>query len=225
MMLWHNDVNIKLGKTFKPNGQQFWWAFLKDSDQNDPNRMFKSDVIAKIPVVHLYNEIINGAVEMPAKTLTGHVHKRVGKSLVIEFESPEPYEEKGARFGEGAVKLDVNGKFIAASFSAATKEQSAKMKVPRCIRLPDYEAEMDSAPKEEKNTTPPAGHVPIQGQSAQENNPISGDYTDEEIQKAETEMATHILTGFLKDITIALFREPRLEEESASAQKTDKWGE
>jgi hypothetical protein len=77
-------------------------------------------------------------------------------------------------------------------------------------------------------------------------NRLSGDYTDEEIQKAETEMATHILrmqiavraglriiaeegvgnkiesqglTGFLKDITIALFREPRLEEESASLQK------
>lgn len=248
MMLWHNAINLKLGKTFKPNGSHFWWAFPKDSDPNDPKRMLKSDAIAKIPIVHLYNEILNGTIAIPRKTLIGHVHKRVGKSLVIEFESPEDYEEKGASFGEGAVKFDTDGKFIAASFSAATKDQSAKLKVPRCIRLPNYAAEMDSAPKKDKKTTPSAGHVPIQGQQTQEGDNF-GDYTDEGVQKAKTEMAPHILrmqlavraglriiaeeqvgdkiesqglTGFLKDISMAIFREPRLEEESPSVKNGDK---
>jgi len=170
MHVCQNKTNIKLGKTFKPNGSHFWWAFNKDLDATDKDRMLNPATLAKIPMLRLYNEILNGASEIPAKTITGHITKRVGKSVVIEFESPESWEEKGARFGEGALKFDVNGQFVPKSYSAETRTQPAKMKVPRAIRLPDYEREMASVEKTEKSrnghddvTPPPKTAIPIVG--------------------------------------------------------------
>lgn len=164
----YDKTDLKLGKTFKPDGRHFWWCFPKDSNAEDENRMMSPTAIAKIPLVHLYNAILNGASEIPAKTIIGHVTKRVGKSVVIEFEAPESWEDKGARYGKGAIKVDVEGHFIAKSFSVETSRQPAKMHVPRHIRLPDYEREMECAPKTEKIgnwhndvPSPPETAIPI----------------------------------------------------------------
>ncbi len=231
MMLHYKDADLKLGKTFKLNGSHFWWAYAKDSTPEDPDRMMPSKQIAEIPVVHLYIEILNNVVKMPSKEVVGHVHKRHGHSLLIEFDVPEAYEEKGASFGEGAVKSDVNGKFIAASFSAATKNQLAKMKVPRVIRLPNYDAEIDTAPKSTPQTKDDkliGGHIPLsssENPNSEEEAEIAAEMADDIIRmrlsvRAAVEITTgevdgkidnQGLAGFVNGIAVALFREPRLE--------------
>ena len=237
MHIYYDGANVKLGETFKPNNQHFWWAFKKDSEQ-DKNTMLDSTTIAKIPIVHLYNDILNDVAIIPTKTLIGHIHKRVGKALVIEFESPEMYEEKGASFGEGAVKIDADGHFVPKSFSVATSKQSAKMEVPRDIRLPDYDTEMGSAPKTGKSN-----HSNGKTSTMKPSNCAEEEEAERARFVARMQWAMHEtvrisneevvgkiesqgLTGFIKDITLALFREARLKEEVQQIAKTmDKWGE
>ena len=237
MMLHTSGVDFKLGKTFKLNGKQYWWCFPLDSKSNDKGCMMSSTEIAKLHIVRLYNDILNGAALSPSKTIVGHVNRRHGLSLVIEFESPENYEEKGARFGKGAVKFDVDGKFIPDSFSKETKNQPAKMKVPRTIRLPNFEAEMATVLETEKSQTAseqalPASHVQSADQTEKEKE-IAAEM-EEHIMRMRLAMRAAVdittgevadkidnqgLAGFVKDVGLALFRESRLAEEKEGGRE------
>lgn len=148
------EDGMKIGRTFNgktPTGR--FWAFPFNT--NEKGEFLSEDELKELPLVKRFNAIRDGKEPVPEPTVTGKIVEKRGKAIGIEIE--EQGEQKKIYFGAGAVKKDEDGYFIPKGFSRATQTQKAKMGIPRDIKLPNYEAELEAAP-----VTQPTGNGVMQ---------------------------------------------------------------
>ena len=146
-------MNIKIGVTFNETNPlgKVWAYYIPEGDEE--KKFFKNGKLAEHPLIQKYRAIQEGKEPIPENEITGKIVEKRGKAIKIEIE--ENGEKKEIFFGQGAVKKDNNGHFIPAGFSKAGKdkegkEHDAKMDIPRDIRLPDYETQLEQAPAADK---------------------------------------------------------------------------
>ena len=137
-------MNIKIGVKFNdnnPTGKVWAYELAEDNKKN----FFKNGDLKQLPVVQRYYNIQEGKEPIPEITVTGKITEKHGKAIKVEI--AENGELKELTFGLGAVKKDKDGHFIPGGFSKATeKNPEQKMDIPRDIRLPDYETQLEQAP-------------------------------------------------------------------------------
>lgn len=137
-------MNTKIGVKFNDkNPAGLVWAYeLTEGNKKD---FYKNGALNQIPLIQKYLLIQEGKEPIPEITVTGKIVERRGGAIIIAI--TENGEQKECSFGLGAVKKDDDGAFIPAGFSKATeKNPEQKMDIPRDIRLPDFEKELEQVP-------------------------------------------------------------------------------
>ena len=196
-------LNVKIGVTFNetnPLGKV--WAY-KIPEGNEDKEFLKNGDLKQHPLIQKYHAIQGGKEPLPEISVTGKITEKRGKAIKIEF--TENGETKEVFFGQGAVKKDNSGHFIPTGFSKATKDHDAKMAVPRDIRLPDYETQLEQAPVADLTKEK-------EGEEKGETQPTEKSTMDEVIKREPTEYTESIAkyTGILAEVTEAIFAEDRI---------------
>ena len=195
-------MNTKIGVKFNsenPTGKV--WAYeLTEDNKKD---FYKNGNLRLIPLVEQYYNIQEGKEPIPETSVTGKITEKRGKAVKVEIE--ENGETKEIFYGQGAVKKDKGGYFLPAGFSKATKDHEAKMAVPRDIRLPDYETQLEQAPVADLTKEK-------EGEEKAEPQPTGKSTMDEVIKREPTEYTESIAkyTGILAEVTEAIFAEDRI---------------
>ena len=212
-------MNIKIGATFNETNPlgKVWAYYISEGDEDKV--FLKNGELAEHPLIQKYRAIQEDKEPIPEISVVGEITEKRGKAIKVEI--TENGENKAIFFGQGAVKTDKDGHFIPTGFSRATKDHEAKMAVPRDIRLPDYETQLEQAPAtdttKEKNELPKKPDELAKTDLQPTEKTIMDEvikskeieYTDTRVQVTEAELIQKY-TNLLANVTEAILAEDRI---------------